>query len=45
MLSDREKLALLRAALADIRPKLATLPDKQHVDEVLRLTAPVSSQR
>lgn len=38
--TDHERIALLRAALSDLRPRLPTLPDRQHVDEILRLTDP-----
>lgn len=37
-LSDAEKISLLRAALNTLRPQLPTLPQRQHVDELLRLT-------
>jgi len=37
-LTDAEKISLLRAALNTLRPQLPTLPLRQHVDELLRLT-------
>ena len=37
-MTDRERVELLRAALADLRTRLSTLPDRRQVDEVLRLT-------
>lgn len=40
-LSDSEKVALLRAGLLLLRAKLPTLPDREHVDELLRLTDPL----
>lgn len=38
VLTEEEKIALLRAALHSLRPKLAGLRDRVHVDQVLRLT-------